>query len=615
MGKNEKISEYRERLDRTLASPELTNEDSLRTLVKNQLLRSSLDEDEGCSENVIQRKTNEVSYFLQMLRSTSDHETLQNGQTSHGEWKLKDDNEEYRVMYRPGPHGTPLHTLLVEGYVDGPLDTCLCVSWESTLYKKWWPQSSFPPFRITYCECLQKVRISEHLTLLRVKVTWPLSAREAVVHFFLLEHLKEGLLVVLVNSISDAENIDKSTHGFTRDGIPEVKDVVRIDIVGGFAIQKVTPERSYFRTIATVDLKLDFVPPSLLNFISRQLVGSGFKLFQKAVASVSNNDEDYSKALEDPLYARIHEALLSTVEPNDTPERKDLKTDSCLPLQGNSTEEMHNNSADNNASESMVGNEQVADKKSFGEIEEGETHESEESRQSKDEIKSVEHNDVHSNGAIETSYDTVPATYRKIISEIEEEESDFSIDFKNDISEPSNYIAATRSPLNHKTNIAVSPEVERALYTLEKAITLVRERGNNSVVKFSSVSVSKETPIQQKITETSSIFAKDVVSSDTEVPVEVSQKGRIVDRTSHESKTSSSNCDIRRTGSNSFAREVNHNKIAPASPSPEQVTALSNTPLKLSDDKLMLTEVDGINSKKPSRKKNHMFCCFDMSRR
>lgn len=38
--------------------------------------------------------------------------------------QLKDDNEEYRVMYQPGPHGTPLHTLLVEGYVDGPLDTC-----------------------------------------------------------------------------------------------------------------------------------------------------------------------------------------------------------------------------------------------------------------------------------------------------------------------------------------------------------------------------------------------------------------------------------------------------------------------------------------------------------
>jgi len=27
-------------------------------------------------------------------------------------------------MYREGPEGTPFHTLLVEGYVDGPLDLC-----------------------------------------------------------------------------------------------------------------------------------------------------------------------------------------------------------------------------------------------------------------------------------------------------------------------------------------------------------------------------------------------------------------------------------------------------------------------------------------------------------
>jgi hypothetical protein len=42
-------------------------------------------------------------------------------------------------------------------------------------------------------------------------------------------------------------SIDKNTHGFSKDGIPEAKDVVRIDMMGGFAIQKVTPERSYFR--------------------------------------------------------------------------------------------------------------------------------------------------------------------------------------------------------------------------------------------------------------------------------------------------------------------------------------------------------------------------------
>lgn len=47
--------------------------------------------------------------------------------------------------------------------------------------------------------------------------------------------------------IPDSEKIDISTHGFPKDGIPEAKDIVRIDAVGGFALQKVDSNRSYFR--------------------------------------------------------------------------------------------------------------------------------------------------------------------------------------------------------------------------------------------------------------------------------------------------------------------------------------------------------------------------------
>lgn len=39
-------------------------------------------------------------------------------------FQVKQDTEELRVMYREGPEGTPFHTLLAEGYVDGPVDVC-----------------------------------------------------------------------------------------------------------------------------------------------------------------------------------------------------------------------------------------------------------------------------------------------------------------------------------------------------------------------------------------------------------------------------------------------------------------------------------------------------------
>lgn len=47
--------------------------------------------------------------------------------------------------------------------------------------------------------------------------------------------------------IPDSESINGTLNGFHNEVIPEAHDVVRIDVVGGFALQKVTSERSYFR--------------------------------------------------------------------------------------------------------------------------------------------------------------------------------------------------------------------------------------------------------------------------------------------------------------------------------------------------------------------------------
>lgn len=49
--------------------------------------------------------------------------------------------------------------------------------------------------------------------------------------------------------VSDTEDIDVRTHGFSRDVIPEANDMVRVGLVGGFAIQKVNSNKSYFRWV------------------------------------------------------------------------------------------------------------------------------------------------------------------------------------------------------------------------------------------------------------------------------------------------------------------------------------------------------------------------------
>ncbi|CAD6253499.1 unnamed protein product [Miscanthus lutarioriparius] len=306
MEKRKRVLELRDRLDRTLAMPDLAEEASLRALVKKQILASSLSgSDQGDIDLIAETRAREVSEFLEMLNTSRDGLSSKVRGVPQKEWKVKQDTDQLRVMYREGPDGTPFHTLLAEGFADGPIDVCTCVSWESALYKKWFPQYNLPTFRIDQSGCLKKVRIGEEICMVRVKVPWPVSEREALLHYFELEYLKEDVVIVIMKTLSDLDGIDVRTHGFSRDGIPEAGDTVRIDVFGGLCIAKDYKRKKLFS--ANMDIKLDFVPPWLINFISRQLIGSGHKLYQKAVSTVATHDDDYRKALRGPLYVRIRE--------------------------------------------------------------------------------------------------------------------------------------------------------------------------------------------------------------------------------------------------------------------------------------------------------------------
>ncbi|XP_020587377.1 uncharacterized protein LOC110029428 isoform X2 [Phalaenopsis equestris] len=327
MEKKQKILESRKRLDSALSLPDLVNKDSIASLVKEQFIQSSLRSNRDVGK-IVENRTLEVENFLEMLRSasgsSSSHSNLQK------DWKIKQDTDQLRVMYCEGPDGSPFHTLLAEGFADGPMDVCLCVSWESTLYKKWWPQYNVPAFKIIISQCLQKVRIGEEISLIRVKVPWPVSDREAVVHYFEIEYFDEDLVLVLVKTISDTEHIDPDTYGFSGDVIPQAKDTIRIDLLGGFVLQKVESNRCYFRAIFNFDIKLDFIPASLINFISRQLIGNGHKLYQKAVGSVATIDPDYRLALQGPLYVRIRQQLHTGTTPVTSSEGLEIQKPSFL---------------------------------------------------------------------------------------------------------------------------------------------------------------------------------------------------------------------------------------------------------------------------------------------
>ncbi|KAL5545671.1 hypothetical protein UlMin_005358 [Ulmus minor] len=543
----QKITQYRERLDKTLVSPNLTNAETLKALVKKQLLRTSGQEIEGCSDTLIEKRTAEVSNFLDMLRSPSGHDNERSKAhptSLSPEWKLKQDNEEFRVMYREGPQGTPYHSLLVEGYVDGPLDVCLCISWETGFFKKWWPQSTIPTFKIVSSKCLQSVRIGEQISLVRMKVSWPLSTREAVVHFFMFEYFEDDLIVVLLNSISDLDSISRTTHGFTSESIPEEKDVVRIDVVGGFALQKVTAERSYFRTIANMDIKLDFVPPSLINFISRQLIGNGFTLYKKAVASMSTSDQDFIKALTDPLYTWICRSLYSSNESIKSPEGKELEIDASNLIEEH-VDESELIELDIDAPNLP---EECLDRSELGDVK----------------VTDLEvHCAYHASESPSKDTKVIGST---AVCEIEELKSDESKRFDDQIPTKENI---ERFHVNDKRNVIISTKVEEALGTLEKVINMVREYGFNPRMQSASDSTNNKESTSLEEEEEEECLSVEVHIEDEKEVIETNS--------SHESvRNSSVMNNSRHGGSSSLSKEINHNKIAPASPT-QELSLLSDT--------------------------------------
>lgn len=57
----------------------------------------------------------------------------------------------------------------------------------------------------------------------------------------------KGFLCLTCSQIPESNSGIGNLWGSKNEAIPEAKDVVRVDLVGGFALQKVTSERSYFR--------------------------------------------------------------------------------------------------------------------------------------------------------------------------------------------------------------------------------------------------------------------------------------------------------------------------------------------------------------------------------
>lgn len=345
LSKNKKLDEYKKKLDKSLLASSLVDEEKLRMLVKKQILCSADDPPRGPIENLVNKRTTQVSTLLDMLRSGSEN-YVHSPRKPYATWKVKQDNENFRCMYREGPQGTLIHSLCLDGQVDAPLDACLYVTYETSAYPIAFPDSRF--HKVTE-EYYKKIRLGEQLSLMRLKLPWPLTRREILIQFSLLEYYEDGLVFVLLNTISGKEDFSKETDGFSNDEIPKPDKAVRVGLLGGIAFQKVSETKSFMRLILDMDLTLNYVPQSAINFITGKLSGTAFKFYQKWVVSILKEEAGQIKIMRNPSCLRIRDALY----PNRTPSKA---TETNISLQDDS--ELHNDDCDDESSsvyESVIG--------------------------------------------------------------------------------------------------------------------------------------------------------------------------------------------------------------------------------------------------------------------
>ncbi|GAB2235598.1 hypothetical protein Droror1_Dr00026027 [Drosera rotundifolia] len=324
MTTSKKVDEYRQKLDKSLQAHNLADEESLRNLVEKQVLCSMDGRQEGSVEQLVEKRTAEVANLLDMLRSGSE-KYVQSPHKPYASWKVKQDNEKLRSMYREGPPGTPIHTFFVDGYLDAPMDSCLYGSFQTPLYPtEFIPEGRFHKLTVDY---LKRIRLGEQLSLMRLKLAWPLADREILLHYSVLEQYEDDLVILLLTSVSGKEEFCKDTNGFTNDDLPKPNKALRTDIIGGMVLQKVSETKTFLRVILDADLKINFVPAGIIDFITGKLASTAFKLYDKWVTKISQEVGNDIRIMENPICERIRDALYPNRNPTIAKETDVLSHD------------------------------------------------------------------------------------------------------------------------------------------------------------------------------------------------------------------------------------------------------------------------------------------------
>lgn len=172
------------------------------------------------------------------------------------DWITIRSDEHSKTFYRMDSASSTM-TFKVEGLLDVSLFKLAAVLYEVDYFNTWFPFMKRSE-TIAVPSMYRKIGLTEQ------SIPWPFSNRDMVFNAFGVDDLDKHSFMIYLESLNSSDIYE----------IPApVGSAVRCDLkVGGFHIQYVSPESTRVSGVFNVDPKLDFIPTSLINWVSGKIV-------------------------------------------------------------------------------------------------------------------------------------------------------------------------------------------------------------------------------------------------------------------------------------------------------------------------------------------------------
>lgn len=296
-------------------------------------LVSSSEEEEEEEEELKDTKEKEkekmVKYVLEKAKqSESFIEMLREDAEKDSSWETQKSfsfggRDQTKIYYKTTENDTKLILRVDQAIKREMLVPVLATLNESQLYASWLPSWTMPKLKFSRTEKLDQRGRCSQLLLVTVECPWPFSTREVVLDALAFDDIDEsGVVAVLLNSCDceDDERVPAIDHKFGQ--------CTRVDFHGGFLFRAIPSEGEAWKKarekhedemivsfIFNIDPKISYVPVSIIQFITRTVIGTLWGMFMKIASKVKNGEmKEHAEAIQSKrlvLYDWVDERVKS----------------------------------------------------------------------------------------------------------------------------------------------------------------------------------------------------------------------------------------------------------------------------------------------------------------